>query len=282
MAEWSSPTRVRLGFGLPLLVVLATAGCVGLWPTSTTFDPSPVAVPAARGVAEVLPSAGRGGKYGTFPTEVIDVCGKEREYRLVVPLSVDLSRPVPLVFAFHGIFEGKDYMPGYSHLDGLADAHGFILVYPEGKDKCWPLALDWTHDDVAFFDALYAHLTSQYNIDLNRVYVTGMSNGAYFSHFLALQRSDRIAAIAVHSGGLGLLAFSDVPVKRKYPVLIIHGDADTVVAVEEGRRARDAYQRWGWDRDLEYVELPGHPHLWAYDLGINERIWKFFMDHPRK
>lgn len=268
-----------------LLLVLGglAAGCVGAW----VAPPTPLPVPAARGDAEALPSGGRGGQAGTFPAEPIDVCGVTRTYRLVVPPSVSPDRPAPLVFAFHGIFESKDYMPLYSHLDGLAAAKGFILVYPEGEGHCWPLALEWSREDLAFFDALYAHLTGQYNVDLNRVYLTGMSNGAYFSSLVALQRSDRVAAIAVHSGGLSctwpeLLGSGEVTVaaKRKFPVMIVHGDADPIVSVEEGRRARDTYKRWG--HEVEYVELHNHTHVWANDQGINERIWKFFMDHPRR
>jgi polyhydroxybutyrate depolymerase len=280
MAEPSASNRAPASLALLLLVILTTAGCVWLPTPDTSLGPTPITVPRAKGVAEMLPSGGRGGQCGTFPDEVIDVCGRERQYRLVVPADLDPRQPVPLVFAFHGILEGREYMAQYSHLDGLAETHRFILVYPEGTDRCWPLALDWMRDDLAFFDAMYAHLTSQYNIDLNRVYLAGMSNGAYFSHLLAMLRSDRIAAVAAHSGGLMLLALGDDYAERKYPVLIIHGDADAVVAVEEGRRARDAYKRWG--HEVEYVELPNHPHLWAYDDGVNELIWKFFVAHPRR
>jgi polyhydroxybutyrate depolymerase len=250
--------------GFLLCLVVCAGGCVSSGILPPALAPSPIPVPAPRGDAEVLPW--------------------ERQYRLVVPASVAAGRPVPLVFAFHGIFEGKDFMPLYSHLDGLAGQEGFILVYPEARERFWPLVLDWSRDDLAFFDALYAHLTSRYNIDLNRVYLAGMSNGAYFAHLVALQRSDRIAAVAAHSGGLSCtwpgLTTGEVTAARKYPVLLIHGDLDPVVYVEESRRARDTYKRWG--HEVEYVEIPNHTHLWAHEHGINERIWKFFMDHPRR
>jgi polyhydroxybutyrate depolymerase len=171
-------------------------------------------------------------------------------------------------------------MARYSRLDELAAEKGFILVYPNGRSRCWPLVLDWAQQDLAFFDALYSDLTTRYNIDLDRVYVTGMSNGAYFSHVVGTQRCEKIAAIAVHSGGLAPVGITDMNLRHKYPVLVIHGDADNIVNVSEGRKVCDAYRRWG--HDVEYVEIAGWRHSWAASQGVNERIWAFFVAHPRR
>jgi len=226
-----------------------------------------------------MPSEGKGGKVGVFGDEKIEVNGKDRFYRLVVPKSVDPTKPVPLVFAFHGLGDSKDIMPWYSQLNKLANEKGFILIYPNGRNRMWPLLLEWAKDDLAFFDAMYEFATKNYNIDLNRVYLTGMSNGAYFSHVIASQRPDKIAAIACHSGGLGVFGVKPIDVKIKYAVLVIHGDEDIIVKVEEGRKTRDAYKKWG--HPIEYVEIPKLNHWWASKQKINDQIWKFFVDHPR-
>lgn len=241
-------------------------------PTASAVEP--------RDAVEAKPSQGMGGKTGTLPNERIDVAGKSREYRLVVPREIDPQKPALLVFAFHGLLDSKNLMPLYSQLDKLAEKERFILVYPNGINRHWPLVLERAKDDFAFFDALYDHLTSQYNIDLNRVNLVGMSNGAYFSHLLASQRSEKIAAIAVHSGGLGVLEKRAPDVKRKYAVLVIHGDADPLVPVDEGRKTRDAYRKWG--HEVEYLEVPDLRHFWAHKAGINEQIGKFFAAHPLK
>lgn len=221
--------------------------------------------------------AAANGKVGIFPDEHVSVEHAERAYRLVVPKSVNLKAPAPLVFAFHGLLDNKDLMPRYSRLDDLAEKQGFILVYPNSRGLHWPLVLDWAKQDLAFFDAIRTNVISQYNIDLRRVYLVGMSNGAYFVNLLASQRSDKIAAIALHSGGLGLVNPAKLKVRHKYPVMIIHGSDDSIVPVGEGRRTRDAYKRAGYE--VEYVEVPDLNHFWAADA--NGRIWKFFTDHPR-
>ena len=101
-----------------------------------------------------------------------------------------------------------------------------------------------------------------------------MSNGAYFTQVLATQRSDKIAAIACHSGGLGLVGLKELNVKHKYGVFVIHGASDRLVSVEEGRKTHDAYQRWGHPTKL--LELPNHGHRWGVEKGVNAQIWEFF------
>lgn len=253
----------RLSAVVLLVVVVAVSATVG----ATAAEPKP------------RPSNGNGGTVGVFPDERIQAGAIEREYRLVVPKSVDGSRPVPLLFAFHGfLIDSKDLMPTYSQLDRLADREGFVVVFPNAVDKAWRIVPALARDDFGFFDQLLKQITQKYNIDQNRVFLTGMSNGAYFAHLLASQRSDVVAAIACHSGGLGILSRRRPQVQHKYGVLIIHGDEDSIVKVDEGRKARDAYQRWGFP--VEYLEASGQNHLWAHKADVNNRIWKFLAAHP--
>jgi polyhydroxybutyrate depolymerase len=256
---------------LPLLL------CAFAWGVLPVLAAEPPAAAAPAPVAP-RPSNGKGGKTGTLPNETIDVKGQAREYRLVVPSAASSGKPLPLVFAFHGLGDSKDGMPLYSQLSAAAEKHGFIVVYPNGKDKRWPLAVQMAKDDLEFFDALYAKIGADYNVDLNRVYLTGMSNGAYFTHVVASQRSTKIAAIAPHSGGMGIIGALKPQIEHKYAVLAINGDADKIVPVEQGRTTRDTYTRWG--HEIQYVEIPGQAHMWATLKGINETIWTFFEAHP--
>lgn len=234
--------------------------------------------PAAPETVAPDPSGGKGGLRGVFGDQKIKVGGAEREYRLVVPETVTDERPTSLVFAFHGLLDSKDLMPFYSKLDKLAEREGFILAFPNGRNRHWPLALRLAQDDLAFFDSLYDHLAAEYNIDRRRVFLTGMSNGAFFSHLVASQRPDKVAAIAAHSGGLGLVGRKDLDLPHKYAVLLVHGATDALVPAAESRKARDAYEKWG--HAVELIEVPGLNHFWAHTIDINDRIWKFFGEHP--
>jgi polyhydroxybutyrate depolymerase len=79
-------------------------------------------------------------QHGEFAPKSIHVNGVAREYRLVVPKTVELAKPAPLVIAFHGMgTDSKDLMPIYTKLNVTAEKHKFILAYPNAIDRSWGL-----------------------------------------------------------------------------------------------------------------------------------------------
>lgn len=220
-------------------------------------------------------------KHGEFASESLKVGKATREYRLVVPENVDLKKPAPLVIAFHGmLIDSKDLMPTYTKLNDTAATHKFILAYPNAVGRSWGLAPEKVKDDLAFFDALLAKISTDYKIDAERIYVLGMSNGGYFAHLVGKERSKTVAAVASHSGPLGLQTLLGINADRKFPVLIIHGDKDNILSVNFARENRDKYKKEG--HEVKYVELAGEGHVWGTKAKVNETIWEFFAQHPLK
>jgi poly(3-hydroxybutyrate) depolymerase len=218
-------------------------------------------------------------KRGDFGSETAKVGDVTREYRLVVPKTVDLAKPAPLVVAFHGmLIDSKDVMPQYTKLSETAEKHGFIIAYPNAIRNSWGIAPEKVSNDLAFFDALLRKLAATYKIDSDRVYVVGMSNGGYFAHFVGRERSKIVAAVASHSGPLGLQTLLGVRAARKFPVLIVHGARDRIFPVVIARENRDKYKREG--HEVKYIELKNVGHMWGTKADINETIWKFLADHP--
>src|SRR5262245_55591016 len=96
-------------------------------------------------------SAAAEARHGEFATESIQVGETAREYRLVVPKSIDLAKPSPLVIAFHGMgIDSKDLMPRYTHLGASAEKHKFILAFPNAVGRSWGLAPEKVQNDLAF------------------------------------------------------------------------------------------------------------------------------------
>jgi polyhydroxybutyrate depolymerase len=218
---------------------------------------------------------------GEFAAEKIEVGKATRVYRLVVPKTVDLTKPAPLVVSFHGMgIDSKDLMPWYTDLNKTAAKHKFLLVYPEAVGRSWGLAPEKVQSDLAFFDALVARLSADYKVDSDRLYVIGMSNGGYFAHLVGKERSTQIAAVCSHSGPLGLQTLLGINAKRKFPVLIVHGNKDRILSVDFARENEGKYKREG--HEVKYIEVAGLGHLWATRQDINETIWKFFDEHPLK
>jgi len=211
--------------------------------------------------------------------QTIDVRGMKRQYRLVIPKSLEESSPSPLLFAFPGAGDSAEDMSRYTQLDWLAADRGFYLVYLEGRYLSWPPFIppenpECADPDLHFFDAVCDELIPRYNIDERRVYATGMSQGAAFVNLLVAKRSRKLAAAAVHSGWLPRpLPDEGIHADHKTPMLFIVGSDDRQVPPDVVSSAYECFRREG--HPSEYYEVPGLGHAWAGRQGINEQIWQF-------
>lgn len=161
--------------------------------------------------------------------------GINREYLIQIPDTYDSTMASPILFNFHGFGGDINQYQNTANMYSIANAENLILVYPQGTLldglSHWNAALlggdnKSSADDFGFIRALIRKITSQYNIDSNRVYATGFSNGAMFSYALACYHSDLFAAIASVSGTM-----LDTNCAPTHPlaVLSIHGTNDSVI-----------------------------------------------------
>jgi polyhydroxybutyrate depolymerase len=162
--------------------------------------------------------------------------GIEREYILYVPNSYDGTSAVPLLLNFHGFGGSASEFINDADMRAEAEANSFILVYPQGS--CLNGASHWnpcpvdgdnksTADDVGFVEAMISEISSQYNLDMERIYAAGYSNGGMMAYGLANYKSDLIAAVASVSGAM-LNCIG--PTSHPMPVIHLHGTSDGVVS----------------------------------------------------
>ena len=178
--------------------------------------------------------------------------GITREYTIHIPPGYDAENPVPLVFSLHGFTSNNAFHMLYTGFNNIADTANFIVVYPQGTLTAQG-ATHWnvggftagsTTDDVGFFDALIDEVSSNYSINPDRVYSTGMSNGGYMSFLLACQISSRIAAIASVTGSMTPSTYYECNPEHPTPVLQIHGTTDGTVPYGGGA---------GWSQSIPDV-----------------------------
>jgi polyhydroxybutyrate depolymerase len=158
----------------------------------------------------------------------------QRKFRLYVPAIYNSNTPTPLIINMHGYGSNATQQAGYSNFYPIADTAGFIMVYPEGTFsnglQYWNAGFGGTVNDVLFISNLIDSLKLIYNIDLDRVYSCGMSNGGIMSYYLSIYLSNRIAAIASVTGSMLNSWFSGTPnPPRPFPVMQIHGTSDATV-----------------------------------------------------
>ncbi|MEY2588189.1 MAG: polyhydroxybutyrate depolymerase [Acidimicrobiaceae bacterium] len=245
--------RVRATWPLACLLVavgLLTAACSGASGSATTVAPtttttaattttesgsSPLDATSAQ--AAVAPAS------TTIDGTLDTPDGRTRTYHLYVPST--LTGAAPLLIALHGGTGWGTQFERNSGFDGLAEANGFIVVYPDGigvgadgtelrtwngGDCCGP-AVKQQVDDVGFIRLLIAQVRSQHDIDSARVFATGHSNGAILAYRLACELSDEIVAIGVQSAAPEV---STCTPAHAVSMLQIHGAADLNIPIDGG------------------------------------------------
>tara|TARA_B100000963_G_scaffold245456_1_gene214902 strand:+ start:3089 stop:4114 length:1026 start_codon:yes stop_codon:yes gene_type:complete len=158
----------------------------------------------------------------------------EREYILYIPNSYDGQEPFPLVLNLHGYTSNGGEQMIYSNLFEVADTANFLIVHPTGtlntiNEEFWNSGEIFEVDDIGFLSELIDYLVLNYNIDTNRVYSTGFSNGGFMSYTLACELSEKIAAIASVNGSMITNQQNLCNPNRSVPVMQIHGTLDLTV-----------------------------------------------------
>jgi polyhydroxybutyrate depolymerase len=157
--------------------------------------------------------------------------GEERWYLRHLPPRYDGTEPLPLVIDIHGYSEGAEIHVMHSQMGEFGDEQGFVTLTPQGRGEVpfWDTAPDGV--DVAFIGDLLDHAEETLCLDPNRVYVTGLSNGAMMTSVVACVFAERIAAAAPVAG---VAEVGDCTAERPVPVVSFHGTEDPFLDYEGG------------------------------------------------
>jgi polyhydroxybutyrate depolymerase len=169
--------------------------------------------------------------------------GLTREYQLYVPTSYDGSSRFPLLFNFHG-FGGTvaDHLQA-ADMRSLANSEKFLLVYPQGSllggSSHWNAATSSADnkssaDDIGFVRKMITSISASHQVNADRIYACGYSNGAFFSYYLACYLSDQIAGVGSVSGTMLEESYQQGQPTRPVPMINLHGTADFVVPYAGG------------------------------------------------
>jgi len=180
-------------------------------------------------------------------------------YTMFVPSTYDPLRPTPLLVGLHGggqagkdgkevVGSGPSAMNFYT---GIAEEHGWLVACPTAIQAPWN-----AEPNGPFLDAMLAELGFLYNVDLNRVYLTGHSMGGYGTWHWGPEWAERWGAISPMAGGGGPAA--DRLQDTRTFVFVFHGADDNVVGVQGDRAAAEVLLKNG--NDFAYTELGGVGH----------------------
>ena len=156
--------------------------------------------------------------------------GMYRSYYLSLP---DNSEdPHPLIINMHGFGGSALSQIESSEMDQYALPLNIAVVYPQGLNNSWNVGTFWDvnfYDDIDFIRALIDSISLNNNIDINKIYATGMSNGGYMAYELACELSDKIAAFGSVTGNFMLNNEQSCNNIKETPIIHFHGTSDMVV-----------------------------------------------------
>jgi polyhydroxybutyrate depolymerase len=265
--------------GLVLLALLAACGTTA--ETQPTASPAVTNHPAAR--QPTLPPENPAP--GDHETAFVDGQGTVRRYIVHAPPGYQGKETHPLVIAFHGSPGVAEEMPLLTKLNAVADANGFLVVYPRNM---------YDTDAAA---ALLDHLGPKWNVDPKRVHAAGFSRGGSFVYELAQKLPGRFGSVAPVSASL-----TATTALAKPPSLItFQGGQDRLAQAWTSTNANWAQGATCSGDKLTTITMEGGPthihtatcadgaeqvvydvtamsHLWPADAST--LIWDFFVKHP--
>lgn len=248
----------------------------------------------------------RGGR--TYPaesagTQTWTIAAGERTTRcdVIVPAGYDPARRWPLVVALHGL--GGDCRQMTQILGPFVDTTGVILASPTAtdppdvspfvRDVVWrmsPRRQWWCCEQVGFPIEAVRAVKRRFNVDEDRVFVTGYSMGGFGSWNLSLRHWDVFAGAAPMAGGLepgeGVNG-KDRTLRRlldngpHLPFFVVHGARDPLVPCDFSRWNVDALEERG--AKVAYHEVPNAGHILprAEFARLLPELMRFFAEQRR-
>jgi predicted peptidase len=185
----------------------------------------------------------------------MDVNGAKRAYVVYVPRDYTPHKAWPLIMFLHGMGErGSDGLQQTqvsiaTAIRWHADRFPCLVVMPQCPgDVHW----DKAADDI---DTALANTRSEYNVDPDRIYLTGLSMGGFATWSYGAHRLDVYAALMPICGGGDP---NDAPRLAKAPIWAFHGADDKTVPPQRSREMVEAVKKAGGK--INYTEYPGVPH----------------------
>lgn len=192
-----------------------------------------ITVSAASSGGTSTATGGSGGGTGT-----VNGSYQGRNYRLHVPTSYNPATPASLVIALHGL--GDTYTNFHSTLSGsgwtsAANTSNFIIMTPAHMNSSRASFLHLTSTGAldsgptsteigGVINAAYYGVGATHNIETNKIYMIGFSEGAVVTDLAAYWYNEEIRAVALYAGGV---TGKPLPVTRDIPVYGICGTADS-------------------------------------------------------
>ena len=191
-------------------------------------------------------------------------------FSLYVPEYWEPSRSWPLVVALHGgSGHGRDFLWTWLR---EARSRGFIVLSPTARDRTWSI-MGSEDVDAEPLKAYVLHVMERWNVDAEKVLLTGMSDGATYALLAGLMDDVPYTHVAPISGVFHPLNMLNGNIARAAgkPIYVVHGMLDWMFPIDVARMTREQLTAAG--ADLVYREIADLSHTYPRDENPRVLRW---------
>jgi acetyl esterase/lipase len=232
----------------------------------------------------------QGRSYGPQKTGVVMTTNRtedkvEHYYAVNVPAGYDPSRKYQVRFQLHGGVMGRSTNQPRNNGDigALAGAEQFYVIPYSWSDAPW-----WSDDQILNLTAIVDTLKRTYNIDENRVVVSGVSDGGTGAYYLAMRETTPFASFLPLNGFIMVLANVDNGIRdqlypnnlRNKPMYVVNGGRDRLYPTAAVEPYVLHLKKAGVS--IDYHPQPQGEHNTAWWPDVKESYEAFVATHPRK
>jgi len=187
--------------------------------------------------------------------------------------------PLPLTIILHdasGRANAGEYLAGA----GMQKAYPSYVVVPViGKPPIWahPDTKYADYENLGYIEELIGELMQAYPIDRNRIYIIGCSMGGMGTFGAISRYPDLFAAGIAIAGQWNII---DAPIMKNTPLLVIHGDQDKSMPVEDTRELVKTIEDNGGTR-IVYREVENIGHTCSDPRFYILPIWKWLFSQSK-
>src|SRR3954452_22812442 len=231
----------------------------------------------------------RGRAYGPQPTGVVrltntSASGVEHHYALNIPEAYDSTRRYQVRFQLHGGVGGRatNAPVGTGTVGALAGGEQIYVIPYAWVESPW-----WSDDQALNLVAILDAIKRRYNVDENRVVVSGVSDGGTGAYYVAMRETAPFASFLPLNGYLLVLAARDIDDGltfpnnlRNKPIFAVNGGRDPLYPTRVVDPYIEHLKRGGVTVDYHPQPTAGHNTAWWPD--VKEMYETFVREHPRR
>ena len=159
--------------------------------------------------------------------------GTKTERPVIIQTSTNINSDIdyPVVFALHG--KGGKNTSWVNQLKSFTDSGEFVGIYPQGHLDSWNLGTEPSKaDDVAFINSIIKELENYNNLNMNKIYAIGTSNGSGMVNKLGIHTSHFKAIAPVVSQLMESMPIKDNT--KPLSIFQINGAKDSTIPINGG------------------------------------------------